>query len=140
MSTPTPEQLAKLPKWAQAHIARIERTRDDAIEQLGRYIDDQTPSSVYYEAMGSFDRKYIQSRRIVFQSEGVELTVMLPGDSQRGIELSWGPEGCHGLGDMCFIPTAYQQARITNMAYTPNEYERLVNRRDKGKTTGDSDE
>lgn len=32
MTTPTPEQLAKLPKWAQEHVRDLERQRDNAIE------------------------------------------------------------------------------------------------------------
>ena len=50
-------------------------------------------------------------------------------DNEHGIKLSWGPEGGHRLGDMCFTPTAYQQARITNLAYQPREYESLMRRK-----------
>jgi len=147
MATPTPEQLDKLPKWVKHHIRRIEQDRDEATSRLDEYLDGQTPSKVYYEDMSGREgfmayRKYIQSRRVTFVDQGVELTVMIAEGLGRGIELSWGPERCHGLGDLCFIPTSYQQARITNMAYTPHEYRRLVDRREKfeSEKTGESDE
>jgi len=136
VNQPTPEQIERLPKWAQAHIRELERDRRTADEALARYLDDQTPTQVWYEEMltglevTKWPKRYINAHEVRFVNAGVALTVRIPygGDN---IELDWGPEEGHGLGDLCFIPTSYQQARISNMAYTPREYENLLQRKQR---------
>jgi len=136
LNQPTPKQLARLPKWAQEHIADLDRQRRVAIRALERFQDSNEPTPVSYEEFENLDgapqffKRYIDTHCVEFTKNGVTLTVTLLDDT-RGIALSWGPEGGHGLGDMCFTPTSYQQARITNLAYQPNEYKSLMQRKRK---------
>lgn len=59
---------AKLPKWAQEHIRKIEREREVAVRALNQYVDDQTPAAFYVdepestgEQVGpSFKKRYFQ--------------------------------------------------------------------------------
>ena len=139
---PTPEQIECLPKWAQPHIRQLDKQRRDAITALKRFQDSDEPTRVSYEQHRHLDGKFrvftrhIDTHQMQFICNGVSLVVTLPDDEVgRGIQLSWGPEGGHGLGDMCFTPTAYQQARITNMAYQPREYESLVKRKKRAEKT-----
>lgn len=141
---PTPEQIERLPKWAQAHIKDLDRQRRVAIDALKQFQDSNEPTMVSYEKMRHLDgevqflTRYIDARSVEFVAAGVSLEVTLPIDEcERGIKLSWGPEGSISLGDLCFTPTSYQQARITNMAYMPREYESLVRRKKRAeeKTT-----
>ena len=66
----TPDLLAKLPKWAQAHIADLQRQRDAAVEALENIVDHQTPSRIFVEDIvcvrkgaPSFYKTYIQAPR-----------------------------------------------------------------------------
>jgi len=47
----TDEQFARLPKYAREHIRELERDRRTADEALARYLDEQTPTQVWYEEM-----------------------------------------------------------------------------------------
>ena len=134
--SPTPEQIERLPKWARSHIKQLDRERRSAIDVLDKFQDSDEPTRVSYEQGHYSDGEYrfftrhIDTHRMQFICNGVSLVVTMPDDDvARGIELSWGPEGGHGLGDLCFTPTAYQQARITNLAYQPHEYESLMKRK-----------
>ena len=135
---PTPEQIERLPKWAQAHIEQLDRQRRDAITALARFQDSDEPTMISYQRNEHLDgdlqtlTRYLNTHQVQFTRDGVTLTVTLPyyDDNEHGIKLSWGPEGSHGLGDMCFTPTSYQQARITNMVYQPREYRSLMDRKE----------
>ena len=136
MSQPTPEQIERLPKWAQAHIKQLDRQRRDAISALEQFQDSDEPTMISYEQMRRLDGdlqffiRHIDTHEVTFTACGVTLVVTMPVDEMsRGIKLSWGPEGSYGLGDLCFTPTAYQQARITNLAYMPQEYASLMARK-----------
>ena len=93
---PTPEQLAKLPKWAQEHIADLERRVVLAERTLQEYNDSQTPSEFFYEdfnRMGGNDstksiRRYIQTYRMTVERDGVQVDVLLRQDDP-GIEISF---------------------------------------------------
>lgn len=145
MSQPTPKQIERLPQWAQRHIKRLDQQRQTAITMLSRFQDSREPTGVSYEQYGYLDgesqfyTRHLDTHEVHFVHNGASLTVRVPaGEEGRGIELSWGPEGAHGLGDMCFTPTSYQQARITNLAYMPNELKSLMQRKkqaDAKKTT-----
>jgi hypothetical protein len=114
----TPERIAKLPKWAQEHLASLTRDRDTLHRALQSYLDVQ------------YDRFYIQDEQVTFEHAGVRLQVNAYREGE--IALTWGPAGSMaGLGDLCFIPTSYQRAKITNMAYTPREYQRLQEGRER---------
>ena len=99
--TPTIEQIAKLPKWAQDHLNDIQRQRDSAVNRLDTLADNQTPSPFYIEEMDCTNatggptarRFYLQTSRIVCVHAGVRLDIYLPRekDSQRlnGIDLTY---------------------------------------------------
>jgi len=42
MNKPTPEQISKLPRWAQDHIKDLARQRETALEALNSHVDNQT--------------------------------------------------------------------------------------------------
>jgi len=128
---PTAEQICKLPKWAQSHIRHLKQDRDRALALLDEYHDDQTKTSIWYEDMVWLDggnqlvRKYVQNDKVEFDHAGVHLDVRLRHNDR--IELSWRPGGGgHALGELSFVPSSYQAARISNPAYTTDEYNRLV--------------
>ena len=117
----TTEMVAKLPKWAQAHIQTLSRERDLAIRALNKWVDEQTESSVFIdelESLGeqrtetrnspSFKRRYIQTRRMRFECEGVGLDVYLQDD---GISLQWAAHD-RGLTNIAMIPESYQKVRL----------------------------
>lgn len=47
-TSPTADQLSKLPRWAQAYIASLEFQRDKAIDQHAELFDSQEETSVLY--------------------------------------------------------------------------------------------
>lgn len=108
--------ISKLPKWAQSKIANLERERGEAIRQLNRMVDEQTPSSFYIddticsgeERGPSYKRRYIQSHDVEVEHLGVHMRVLLRDDH---IDLSWGRPD-HALGTVVFQPSSYQQARL----------------------------
>lgn len=82
--SPTPEQIAKLPKWAQDHITALTRQRDTAVRQMNEAADKDTPAPFFFEDHvcikdGSPDvvRRYIQSRWIRFEHLGLSVTLLL---------------------------------------------------------------
>lgn len=123
MTTPTPEQLAKLPKWAQDHIKDLERERGAAVKALNDFTDADTPAAFYVEehvGMGekkgpSIKRRYIQTRAVICESQGIELRIFASGDlygqSRPGIELSWSAIS-RGMSDVAFIPNARNSATL----------------------------
>ncbi len=68
------EQTAKLPKWAQAHIADCERRCEDAESKLKDYLDSQSPSLIYTRS-GMSEKSFIQSDRVCFDVTNGEITV-----------------------------------------------------------------
>lgn len=44
-------EISKLPKWAQAHIAELQRQRDTAVDALKQFLDNQSPSRIFFEDM-----------------------------------------------------------------------------------------
>lgn len=63
----TPEQLDKLPKWAQEHIRCIERERDGANDCLSQRVANQEPSPFYV------------SEYVVGQTNAVKRMIPVPG-------------------------------------------------------------
>lgn len=116
-STPTPEQLAKLPAWARAHIQNVTREREVALDALNKYVDEQTAAPFYVEEMEctgekagpSFKRRYIQSHKMTVEFKGVELNIHLR--DREGIQLQWGTPR-HGLGHVAFVPSSFQAATL----------------------------
>lgn len=65
-----PNDLTKLPKWAQDHIADLQRQRDLAVDTLHTHLDGQTESPLYYEqalctgkGAPDFTKRYINGTR-----------------------------------------------------------------------------
>lgn len=120
---PTPEQIAKLPKWAQDEIKSLARQRDAAIRALNEYVDNQTESPFYTEdnectgeqSGPTNRRRYIQAHKIEVQWRGVYLRVDANdfGQSGHGIRIQWsGGDGRLTGREVAFIPGSYQQARL----------------------------
>lgn len=115
MNEPTEEQLLKLPKWAQDHIARLERQRNDAIKERTEYLDAQTPAPFYEEYVGASlkERRYIQASTLVCEWRGVKLRIDAHDYGNRGcgISLHWS-----GIKDreVALIPGSHQQARLVS--------------------------
>jgi hypothetical protein len=136
---PTKEQIAKLPKWAQRYIHQVENQRDNSRKALNKFEDTQTPSNVWTEEFvfdGGRDgdrhetrKTFFQTERVIFYHLGVRLEINVR-DNQ-GIFLSWGAESTHGIGDVCFVPVAYQQARISNPVYHESDLQRMRKQRDR---------
>lgn len=111
---------SKLPKWAQEHIQKIERQRDDAVKALNEYVDNQTESPFYFEDWVSTGedsgpttkRVYIQTNQIVVEYAGVELEILLR-KSEDHINLQWHSLDNH-TGDVALIPHMYQSAKLVS--------------------------
>lgn len=119
--TLTPEQLSKLPKYAQDAFRNLERERATAVEALNEWKDDQTESPIMIddhvstgEERGStFYKRYVQARAIRIKWHGVELNVRLTNDGpqyENAIALTWNQNDGGSLGHVALIPTARQSA------------------------------
>lgn len=111
MNTPTDEQIAKLPKWAQERITQLERQLETWKGNALRFASEQPESPFYVDEWLSEPRikRYISTptNRVCVEHAGVKLEIYLPqkGDSQRlyGIELTYSrPNDLHG--DIALIP------------------------------------
>ena len=116
---PTPEQIAKLPKWAQEHIADVTRQMGVAKRALNEFTDAQTPSAFYTEETlclshddnrSHFVKRYIQGHKVDVEHDGVKLTILLRQD-EKGIDLQW-----HSLNSfMCevaMVPLGFNKVKI----------------------------
>lgn len=112
--------IKKLPKWAQEHIKNISRERDVAIRALNEFVDNQTPSSIFYdewvctgEEVGpSTKKKYIQYYKMSFEHAGVFLDVNLHSDDC--IDLKWSVSGELNCREVAMIPTSFQNVRLVS--------------------------
>ena len=99
MEALTSEQLNKLPKWAQQHVADLQHELHSVRVLLKQHTDEQTPSPFYTEGFDSNMkekvRRYIEAPMdtVYIENAGIRLAVYVtrPDDSQRphGIELSY---------------------------------------------------
>ena len=113
----TPEELAKLPKWALVKIKMLEAERRTAVDALRRYANEQAESPfriTELECIGeqvgpTFLTRYIQTRKVEIVWKGVELTVYLKED---GIFLSWVAENQSVRNFVGLVPLAFQQAML----------------------------
>lgn len=115
----TPEQLAKLPRWAQEHIKDVERERDSAQALNKRFEDTQTPSPFFVDdwTVSPTVKRYVQSPidRLCVEYAGVHLEIFLarPDDGQRlhGIELSYS-----GGSAIALMPRSISCIQLVNKA------------------------
>lgn len=116
MKPPEPEQIAKLPKWAQEYIVSLKRERDGALRTEKEYRDTQTPSAFFEEYQGPKNNevRYIQAINLCCVWRGVRLRISAHdyGNSGHGINLQWSSEP--PSGDVAFIPSSHQQARLVS--------------------------
>lgn len=99
MNTPTPEQIAKLPKWARDHIETLDSNMKAAQATCARMNEDQKPSPIYVDDWYAKPRikRYVQSPtgRVIVEHAGVHLEVFLApeddGQRMHGIELQYSP-------------------------------------------------
>jgi hypothetical protein len=109
--------LSKLPKYAQNYISLVERERDEAVEKARRLRDTQTKTEIWVDDYGAdreHRREYVQGDIVIVAHAGVCLRV--DASRERGIELSWSEgDTPYGTGEVAFIPTSHQAARLTNI-------------------------
>lgn len=110
MNEQTPEQLAKLPKWAQEKIRVLEmrlRERDEDLDALR----NNKPSDFYYEPeIAGGPKVYVPAYSITCVKSGVILEIS-PRTNSSGIDLRWGTEK---HGEVAFIPRSWQQACLVS--------------------------
>ena len=112
-------RIKKLPVWAQDIIKDLDRERKVAIQALNEYCDSQTPAPFYideWESTGetkgpTTKTRYIQTRKIEVDHEGVHLSVGISNDND--LVLQWSDQN-RGMGEVAFIPESYQRARIVS--------------------------
>lgn len=118
----TPEEIAKLPKWAAEKVKDLSRERDAAVCKLNEYIDSQTESPISIdehpclgESYGpSFKTRYIQARDVKFTWHGVTLEVRLRDEGPQHdncIQLVWGTSK-RSMSHVAFVPSSYQHAEL----------------------------
>lgn len=82
----------------------------EAVNDIKRFVDHQTPSEVYYdEGFTESKRIYVQSDRLTFTHAGVTLDVAIYHPNH--IELRWDGMG-RGLSEVALIPSLFQQVRL----------------------------
>ena len=109
--------IDKLPKWAQEHIADLQRQRNEAVRALNEHLDNETPSPFYGDAFECISsppehkRYYFQCHKhMMVEHNSVLLDIILRDD----IELSWRntDEGSRIIENVAFVPTSFMQARL----------------------------
>lgn len=116
------EKLAKLPKYAQEYIEDLERTLETAEETLDRYVNVNQDGQfsfgdlVCLKETRALERK-VDAIRMRVEHADIHLEVSIAHDDR--IELRWtaGPDK-YGLGDVAFIPTSYQHAKLIHPSKT----------------------
>jgi len=113
----TTDQLNKLPKYARQYIQMLERQVIESEAKALRLSDTQTETNIWVEDYGAdpeHRREYVQGDTVVIAHAGVCLRV--DAHRERGIELSWSEgDTPYGTGEVAFIPTSHQQARLSNV-------------------------
>ena len=113
---PTPEQIAKLPKWAQERMEDLERRTRVAERALKENLDAQTPSEFYVEEYLSTGegsdkhvRRYIQTYKMAVEHDGVKLTILLRQD-EKGIDLQWNSNRL--MNEVALVPLSFNKVKI----------------------------
>lgn len=116
---PTPEQIAKLPKWAQEHIADLSRRQQNAERALNEFKDNQTPCEFYtedYLCVGAksneYVKRYIQAHKVCVERDGVKLTILLRQD-EKGLDLQWRSTD-RLMNEVAMVPTSFNKVKIVS--------------------------
>lgn len=114
---PTPEQIAKLPKWAQERMADLERRARVAETALKDNLDSQTPSEFYVEeyvtqpeGKDQYRKRFIQTYKMAVEHDGVKLTILLRQD-ERGIDLQWNSTN-RLMNEVALVPLSFNRVKI----------------------------
>jgi hypothetical protein len=113
----TQQQFAKQPAYIREAIEGLIRERDKANDNLAAYMDSQTESNIWFTDRDG-NKVYISadaSERLTVRSKCGTVYLGITNYDDDKIKLSWsGGRDEYGMGDVCFIPTAYQQARLVH--------------------------
>lgn len=115
---PTPEKLAKLPKWAQEHIADLARRTANAERALNEYKDSQTPCEFYTEDMlcvgggTEYVKRYIQAHKVCVERDGVKLTILLRQD-EKGLDLQWQSTE-RLMNEIAMVPVSFNKVKLVS--------------------------
>lgn len=113
-------RIEKLPQWARDHFADIKRRKDEAVDRLEKYLDDDTPSA-FYETIAPgigpdgrcvFRDRYINANSISCKLGDLVVTVM-PDGERRGVEVRFMSE--RGAGQAVLLPVASNVIRIVEL-------------------------
>lgn len=124
---PTAEQIAKLPKWAVEYIQALRMERENAVREMRRALDQQTPTkfstndiiSDGEQTRGpSFYTRYFNADHIDVHHNGVHLQIRCR--PEEGISLQWGTGRRPGTDPAAFIPKSYCSAELLPMLRTPD--------------------
>jgi hypothetical protein len=113
----TPEEITKLPKWAQEKVNSLSRERDVAVRELNEWLDTQTPSPVSVQEVlcigeqrgPSFKTRYIQATDVKFSWKGVELDVRLRDGGNlhnKCIQIGWSGSQ-RASGHIAMMPVSF---------------------------------
>ena len=113
----TPERIAKLPRWARAHLENIERERAVAVRTLDEFTNNQTVSKCYtdcYDCTG--EERGPTSRRVYFNAKqsirvvnaGVELEVTFYETDSIGLRY----HGEKRMDDVAIIPVCHGGVKL----------------------------
>ncbi len=108
MTQPTPEQLAKLPKWAQEHIRVSDMRLREAKEDLDALRQNKESPFYYQPDISSGPKVFVPAYSIICEYKGVVVEIS-PRQSGNGISLQWS---AGGHNEAAFIPRSWQQAEI----------------------------
>lgn len=116
----TADLIAGLPKWAQEHIADLQRQHAAAVEALENIVDTQTPSRIFFEDLvcvkkgaPSCYRTYIQAPRdeITFDLDVLQKDrVFAPRENQVTVRID------HENPTQVLISAAWNQISMYPMA------------------------
>jgi len=92
---PTPDQIDKLPKWAQEHIENLDRRAVIAERTLREFYDNSTPSEFYtwdWDAeQNKTVQRFIQTHKMTIHRGTLRVEVLLRQDDP-GVDITWSDE------------------------------------------------
>lgn len=113
-TAPTPQQLAKLPKWAQEHIADLDYRATVAERTLKEFYDNETPSNFFTESWDSKQnqivRRYIQTHRLIMERDGLRVDFFVRQDDP-GLDIVWY-DTTRLCKEVCMVPVGFQSIRL----------------------------